>query len=85
MSCCGNRYAGPQARSISPESRTSPAPAGVPADPLFEYVGGTSLTVAGPVTGRRYHFEVKGARRSISRHDAPSLLHIPNLRHIAQR
>jgi hypothetical protein len=85
MSCCGRRSAGPQAHSMSTESRSSGAPAGVPADPLFEYVGGTSLTVAGPVTGRRYHFETAGARRVISRHDAPSLLHVPNLRHIPQR
>ena len=85
MSCCGSRDAGPQAHSVSTGPRSSIAPTGVPSDPIFEYIGGTSLTVTGPVTGRRYYFERKGGRRSISRHDAPSLLYVPNLKPIMPR
>jgi hypothetical protein len=77
---------------VRPQSRTSTAslPSGhqqtdVPADPLFEYVGSTTLQVTGPVTGRQYRFEGRGARRAISRHDAPSLLHIPGLRRVPSR
>jgi hypothetical protein len=82
MSCCGNRYAGPQGRAASfgPPAR-SPS-TGAPVDPLFEYVGRTSLTVTGPVTGRHYRFEGTGARHVVSRHDAPSLLYVPNLKQI---
>lgn len=82
MSCCGDRYAGPQGRAASsvPPSR---APAsGAPVDPTFEYVGRTSLTVTGPATGRHYRFESTGARHVVSRYDAPSLLYVPNLRQV---
>jgi hypothetical protein len=85
MSCCGRRLAGPQAHSQTLDSRPSPAPRVVPGDPLFEYIGASSLTVTGPITGRRYHFEATGARQAVNRHDAASLPHIPTLRHIPQR
>ena len=84
MSCCGSRYAGPQARSVSAGTGAAPpASTGVPSDPIFEYVGPTSLVVMGPVTGRRYHFERRGARLAISRHDAASLLYLPVLKSIS--
>jgi hypothetical protein len=82
MSCCGNRYAGFQARSARSDPPSRSPSSGAPIDPTFEYVGGTSLTVIGPVTGRRYRFERTGAQHVVSRHDAASLLYIPNLRQI---
>lgn len=87
MSCCGSRRAvGGQAQAKNPEPRPSPSSGGATmSDPVFEYVGGRSLTVTGPVTGRQYRFEVPGARRTVSRHDAASLLYVPTLRHVPHR
>jgi hypothetical protein len=83
MSCCGSRRAvGGQAQSKSPDPRLSPPAGGGAADPVFEYVGSRSLIVTGPVTGRRYQFEAPGTRRTVSRHDAASLLYVPTLRHV---
>lgn len=84
MSCCGNRYSGQHARSIA-SGAPSYAPVGASSDPVFEYVGASSLTITGPLSGRTYRFEGRGSRLPVNRHDAPSLLYIPNLRSIAQR
>jgi len=46
----------------------------------MQYVGGTALTVTGPVTGRVYRFAAPGARLSVNRHDAASLLYVPSLK-----
>jgi hypothetical protein len=85
MSCCGRRLAGAQAHSQSLGSGPLPAPRVAAGEPVFEYIGGSSLTVTGPITGRRYHFDATGARRAVNRHDAASLLHVPSLRHIRPR
>lgn len=90
MSCCGK-----QRGQIGP-TRTSgasfrPAPAASGAAPPaahrftvdFEYLGATSLTAVGPVTGRRYQFD----RRlvpivAVDVRDREALAGIPNLREI---
>jgi hypothetical protein len=74
--------AGPRsgARLPAAPSHTDP-----PRDPEFEYLGSTSLLVTGPVTGRTYRFDRRGDRRTVSRHDAASLLHVPSLRAVAPR
>jgi hypothetical protein len=82
MSCCGNRNAGPQARQASLDPPARLPSRGAPVDPTFEYVGQTSLTLTGPVTGRHYRFEGTGARHVVSRHDAPALLYVPKLRQL---
>jgi len=91
MSCCGHRPLRPDgaggggvyASSIptgSPGAGPDPATGGMrPADPEFRYVGASSLTVTGPVTGRAYRFPAPGARLTVNRHDAPSLLYVPSL------
>ena len=56
-----------------------------PREPVLEYVGVTSLSVTGAVTGRTYRFEKPGARVSVSRHDAWVLLQAPVLRLVGSR
>jgi hypothetical protein len=46
----------------------------------FEYVGNTSLTAVGPVSGRRYRFDHPGAVVTIDPRDRPGLATVPNLR-----
>lgn len=55
------------------------APAGSDGAPAFQYVGYTSLTVRGPVTGRIYHFTTAGTVLSVDPRDAPSLAAVPQL------
>jgi len=88
MSCCGRSPMPSQARSGvfhntpgTPGSLASSAQASAaPTDPWMQYVGGTALTVTGPVTGRVYRFAAPGARLSVNRHDAASLLYVPSLK-----
>jgi hypothetical protein len=47
---------------------------------FFEYVGRTGLTVASPVTGKRYRFDAPGATVAVDPRDKSVLLNVPNLR-----
>jgi hypothetical protein len=95
MSCCGQRSASVRASAAAPSSGTSGtrtstvlrrAPeTDAPREPVLEYVGVTSLSVTGAVTGRTYRFEKPGARVSVSRHDAWVLLQAPVLRLVGSR
>ena len=49
----------------------------------FQYIGPTGLTVAGPITGKRYRFNRTGATVQVDGRDAASLLAIPNLRRLS--
>src|SRR5215471_11148195 len=51
-------------------------------DVVFEYVGRTSLTVRGPVTGAIYRFQRKGSRVSVRARDSVALAAVPNLRRV---
>jgi hypothetical protein len=48
----------------------------------FEYLGETPLTLESPSSGRRYHFEHRGARVEIDLRDRPWLASQPNLRQL---
>ena len=78
MSCCG--------RDREQLRGTSPRPSDRPRKPLpqspvgFEYVGGTGLTVVGPVTGKRYRFDRSGSRVLVEPQDVASLAAVPHLR-----
>jgi len=85
MSCCGNRHTGQQTRTVPSSGPASNASESAPSDPVFEYLGASALTLTGPITGRTYCFEHRGARMPVNRHDAPSLLYIPNLKPVLQR
>jgi len=80
--CCGSRA------PFRPATSTKPAPsAGAPfpfAQPgTFENIGGTGLTVVGPVTGRRYYFDRPGSRVTVDPRDRPSVAAITQLRAVA--
>ena len=78
MACCG------QAR----QSYSSPARVGQNGfaasgtAPIFEYTGGTALTVRGPATGREYRFAHAGARVQVEPQDQASIAQVPKLRRI---
>ncbi|MGU7772728.1 hypothetical protein ACV229_21460 [Burkholderia sp. MR1-5-21] len=61
------------------EPNTNPAAA--PAKPaLVEYVGSSSLSIIGTVTGKRYRFERTGSKQLVDVRDAAALDSIPWLR-----
>jgi hypothetical protein len=45
----------------------------------FRYVGDTSLTATGSITGKTYRFAAKGAVQLVHRQDALRLRQVPNL------
>lgn len=77
MSCCGKSR-------IGLDTTTRYRPPSAPAVPVraqtFQYIGYTSLTVRGPITGHTYYFAGAGATLSIDARDAPSLMTVPHLR-----
>jgi hypothetical protein len=78
MGCCGkNRPAPPIHTSGAPPTV---ATARAPRVHYFEYVGATTLTALGPVTGRRYWFARHGAVVPVDERDAPSMAGVPSLR-----
>jgi hypothetical protein len=56
---------------------SAPAPSPFPS---FQYIGGSGLTVQGPVTKRLYRFASPGAVVAVDARDAPSLSRVPQLR-----
>jgi hypothetical protein len=48
----------------------------------FEYIGRTSLTAIGRITGRRYRFGMPGTRVAVDLRDRHSLLSVPHLRQL---
>lgn len=81
MGCCGGGRRGSvriapagRARDGSPPARRFSV--------TFEYVGSTALTVVGPVTGRRYRFDRRGARVVVDPRDRPGLARVPRLREV---
>jgi hypothetical protein len=72
--CCGKQ------RAAASEIATLPAGNDLLID--FQYVGGKTLIVLGPVSHRRYRFEGPGAIVAIDTRDRPALAHIPFLRQV---
>ena len=50
---------------------------------VFQYLGGRSLSVMGPVSGQMYHFVGHGARVAVDSRDRRSLANITGLRQLA--
>jgi hypothetical protein len=48
----------------------------------FEYVGRTTLTAVGPVSGKHYRFVGPGAQLIVDPRDKLSLAAVPNLRQV---
>jgi hypothetical protein len=56
-----------------------PSQASEPEMLAFQYVGDTSLTATGSITGKTYRFAAKGAVQMVHRQDAVRLRDVPNL------
>jgi hypothetical protein len=66
-----------------PDAPTSESAAGAAHGAVsFEYIGRTSLTAIGRITGRRYRFGMPGARVAVDLRDRHSLLSVPHLRQL---
>lgn len=83
MSCCGGKR-----EALRETPPVSPIPGAAPLRPTrtytvyFEYLGSTGMTVLGPVTGKRYRFNGRGARVEIDLRDRPGLAAVPHLRQV---
>lgn len=51
--------------------------------PSFEYIGTTSLTVTGPVSGARYRFSHRGSLVHVDPRDSAALARVPVLRFVS--
>ena len=86
MGCCGGKraQAGTHSVQATPRPRTRQAPSARPAPavgpPTFELVGAGSLTVNGPVSGRRYRFTHAGAVLVVDARDVSALGAVSALR-----
>jgi hypothetical protein len=80
MGCCGNNR-----RPLPVENNETPHVTFTPPAPTFqyfEYVGKTSLTAIGNVTGHRYRFAGPGVAVEVDSRDAPSMAGVPNVRRV---
>ncbi len=68
MACCGRRSA-----SETPGSATGSPAAEFPAIAV-QYLGTATVTVRGPMTGRRYLFSLGAAAQPVDARDAPAIL-----------
>jgi hypothetical protein len=50
---------------------------------FFQYTGATGLTVAGPVTGKRYRFDAPGAIVAVDLMDRASVAAVPGLKQVS--
>jgi hypothetical protein len=57
-----------------------PTPSATPSS--FQYIGGSGLTVQGPISKRLYRFAGPGAIVAVDARDASSLTRVPLLRRI---
>jgi hypothetical protein len=79
MGCCG------RGKTISTTAaRPSAVPSARPASPTpsFQYIGGSGLTVQGPVSKRLYRFAGPGSIVAIDARDAPSMMRVALLRRV---
>jgi hypothetical protein len=83
MACCGKSRIQYHTETQNNPASAAEAPVRPPsaAAPIrFEYVGGTGMSVRGPITGRTYRFGNAGAHVAVDPRDAPSLMAVPRLR-----
>ncbi len=80
MSCCGKARAA--VTGVASVSRRPIAHGAANRNVHFEYLGETSMTVIGPVTGLRYHFAGQGAQVRVDMRDRSYLLGVPKLRQV---
>lgn len=86
MPCCGqrrqqiNRRPPIQRANSEVSSANVNGPAGPSRTIAFQYVGNTSLSAVGPVSGRHYRFSHPGAIIEVDPRDRASLALVPHLR-----
>jgi hypothetical protein len=85
MTCCGKQRQ--QYQAATQTHQTDEQRAGRTASvrdtvAYFEYTGRTSLTVMGPVTGKRYRFEAPGDIAAVDQMDRVGVAAVPNLRQV---
>ncbi|MBS1859989.1 MAG: hypothetical protein JST11_31760 [Acidobacteria bacterium] len=79
MSCCGSQRAAQRQGAASSGGN----PAGYRTGPVeFEYNGGGTLRIVGPMTGAVYQFPGSGTRAVVQAADVPSMAMVPSLRPI---
>ena len=89
MPCCNKQrqqyHIG--AATTRPSATSDVAPSAAPrlrdTVAFFQYTGGTGLTVAGPVTGRRYRFDVPGAIVAVDLMDRAAVAGVPGLKQVS--
>ena len=80
MRCCGDKRARAAASSVrreprAPDEPVQPAAAASERTPrIFQYVGESSLTVRGAVSGRAYRFSRPGDRVEVAYDDAFAMM-----------
>lgn len=81
MPCCGQQRRAIQSRT-SAVMRSRSARSGLRVRAIFRYLGRTSLTARGPVSGRLYHFDRAHAIVEVDPRDAHSIARIPGLQQV---
>ena len=85
MSCCGGKRAqlsharSQPAPSLGPETQEK-QPAAERKPRIFEYVGRTTLTVRGAVSGHTYRFTFPGQRIEVAHEDSFAMMAERNVR-----
>lgn len=81
--CCGrNKVRSRVNATQAAVSQPRPAASWTTAAPTFEYVGRTSLTVFGPITGAPYRFHKPGSRLQVDSRDQGALSNVPVLKFV---
>lgn len=87
--CCGQsnqqmiRAARPTPVAATATPNARPSTMTQTAQPRFEYVGKTALTVVSPLSGRQYRFAQQGACLDVDVKDRSWLAFVPNLQRVA--
>ena len=85
MSCCGKmrqEFMGGMNTAVAKPNRVATERTERQFVIVLEYIGDTSLTAIGSMTGRRYHFAGPGSRIVIDPRDRPGLVRVPKLRQV---
>lgn len=79
MGCCGRNNRSATTRTATPSPRSTSSAS---SSSSFQYIGGSGLTVQGPVSKRLYRFAGPGAIVTVDARDAASLTRVPLLRRV---
>ena len=89
--CCGSSrrnistgaHRAERSPAVQPQRSTPARPPAAPsAKPVFEYIGGTALTIVSPISRKTYRFERPGARVEVEPRDRSWVAFVPNLKRV---